>query len=76
MKLKYEALINNRTWIHIPAHSKIIGNKWVFKVTLKPDKSLQKYKARVVTKEYTYTKSIDYIETFDPVVKPKTIKVL
>lgn len=31
---------------------KVIGNKWDFRVKLKPDKSLDKYKAKVSEKGY------------------------
>ncbi|KAL6314915.1 hypothetical protein AAG906_029134 [Vitis piasezkii] len=52
MTTEYEALIRNYTWTLMPLlpDHKVIGCKWVFKVKLKPDGSLERYKARLVAK--------------------------
>lgn len=43
MKKEFQALINNHTWELIPRlNAKIIGNKWVFHVKLKANKSLER----------------------------------
>ena len=49
MTIEYEALIRNDTWIllPLPPDHKVIGCKWVFKVNLKPDGSLERYKSPV-----------------------------
>lgn len=54
----------------------IINNKWVFVVKLKPDKTLKRYKNRLVVRGSLQTKGIDYNETFSPVVKPTMIWVV
>lgn len=71
MKKEYETLIQNHTWSIIPplSYGKVIGNKWIFKVKFKLDKTLKKYKARVVTKWYNQIEWIDYQEIFNPLVK-------
>ena len=78
MQDEYEALQKNETWVLVPKESggKIVGNKWVFKVKYNPDGSISKYKARLVAKGFHQTQGVDFFETFSPVVKQCTIRVI
>ena len=78
MTTEYEALIRNDTWtlMSLPPDHKVLGCKWVFKVKLKPDGSLERYKVRLVAKGFQKTLGLDYFETFSPVVKPTTIRIV
>lgn len=59
------ALHQNKTWCLAPREldMHVIGAKWIFKIKLKPDDSLDRLKARLVAKGYHQIDGIDYSET-------------
>lgn len=46
---------------------KLVACRWVFTIKYKADGTLERYKARLVAKEYTLTYGFDYRETFSTI---------
>jgi histone deacetylase 1/2 len=78
MRDEFDALIRNDTWslVPCPAGVNVVTGKWIFRHKLNPDGSLSRYKARRVLRGFTQQEGVDYGETFSPVVKPATIRVV
>ncbi len=55
---------------------KAIGSKWVFRIKTKKNGDIDKYWAKVVAKGFFQTKGLDFNETFAPVGKLPSIKML
>ena len=74
----YDALVANNTWHLVPPSSNknIIDCKWVYKVKRKSDGTIDRYKARLVAKGFKQRYEIDYEDTFNPVVKAATIRLI
>nr|KYP56919.1 Retrovirus-related Pol polyprotein from transposon TNT 1-94 [Cajanus cajan] len=68
----------NQTWelVEKPEDRKVIGVKWVFRTKLNANFSINKYKARLVVKGYAQILGVDYSNTFAPVSRLDTIRLM
>ncbi|WVZ98005.1 hypothetical protein U9M48_043498 [Paspalum notatum var. saurae] len=75
---EYRALIANATWrlVPRPPGANVVTGKWIFKHKFHSDGTLARHKVYWVVRGFSQQPSVDYDETFSPVVKPATIRVV
>ena len=73
-----ESILHNLTWelVDLPPGCKPLSSKWVFKRKRKVDGSIDKYKARLVIKGYKQTEGLDYFDTYSPVMRINSIRMV
>lgn len=75
---EYGAMIKTRTWALVPRppNTNIVRSMWLFKHKYDADGALSRHKARLVANGKSQVERADFTETFNPVVKPATIRTV
>ena len=75
---EYESLIKNHTWdlVQRPQNRQVVSNKFAFKHKKDEQAIIVRLKARLVARGFSQIYGIDYLDTYAPVVKLASIRIL
>ena len=81
MMKEHQAIIDAGIWEEVEMKdlsvgSKLVGSRWVFKVKRNSNRSVERFKARIVAKGYSQVEGLDYDETFTPVMRYDSLRLI
>ncbi|BBH09514.1 hypothetical protein Prudu_022027 [Prunus dulcis] len=78
MREEIEALHTQGTWdlVSMPVDKNIVGSRWVYRVKKNSDGSVARHKARLVAQGFSQAPGLDFSETFSPVVRHTTVRLV
>ncbi|GAB2265737.1 hypothetical protein Dimus_037845 [Dionaea muscipula] len=73
-----DSILQNHTWelVDLPQGCKPLGYKWIFRKKMKADGTIDKYKARLVIKGYNQKEGLDHFDTYSPVTRITSIRMI
>ncbi|CAL2255962.1 unnamed protein product [Prunus armeniaca] len=78
MQEEIDALHMQSTWTLVPnpGNKNIVGSKWIYKIKRNSDGSIARHKARLVAQGFNQEQGLDFSETFSPVVRHTTARLI
>jgi hypothetical protein len=78
MDSEMNAMHENKSWslVERQPDMNVIGSKWVYKIKRKGDGTVERFKARLVARGFSQIEGVDYDETFAPVMRYKTLRII
>jgi hypothetical protein len=78
LNAEHQQLVDALTWELVPSieAANIVSGKWVFKIKMNEDGTIDRYKARWVARGFSQRHDIDYTEIFAPVIRYSSIRML
>jgi hypothetical protein len=78
MKEEMKSMAKNQVWdlVNLPKEAVVVGCKWVYKTKKDASDNVEQYKARLVVKGFTQNEDIDYHETFSPLSKNDSFRMI
>nr|KAJ0206427.1 hypothetical protein LSAT_V11C500257910 [Lactuca sativa] len=73
-----DSIMHNNTWVlsDLPPVCKALGSKWILKRKMMADGTIDKYKSRLVIQDFRQKEGIDFFDTYAPVARISTIRLL
>lgn len=78
IQLELDSLKANETWdlVERPMGTNVVSSKWVLRVKRDEEGMPVEYKARLVARGFSQVHGVDYYETFAPVVRLSSLRVV
>ena len=78
VRAESNAMIKNDTWYEseLPKGKRAVSSRWIFTIKYQANGQIDRKKTRLVARGFTQTYGEDYIDTFAPVAKLHTIRIV